>query len=77
MPAGHVFGLGAEREGIDALRLMEKLRVMWKGQDGWVSALDDMLDETRWVTSPVHRAGWDTPAGNRRAVATQGVQVPS
>jgi hypothetical protein len=77
LPAGHVFALSAEHEGLDGIELMEKLLVMWKGQDGAVRALDDVVREIDAATLPHHRIGWAAPDGGGFALATQGVQVPA
>ena len=76
LPAGHVYAIRAEREGIALLSLMEKLLIMWKGYDGTVRALGDMLNELDVDTLPVHQVGWGTVDGGDRAMAIQSVQVP-
>jgi peptidoglycan/xylan/chitin deacetylase (PgdA/CDA1 family) len=76
LPAGHVFSLTAEREGIELLALMEKLLVMWKGQDGAVRALGDVLDGIELASLPCHQLGWARRDGSTDAVATQSVRVP-
>ena len=75
LPAGHVFTLSADREGIERLALMEKLLVMWKGQDGAVRALGDLLDEIKLEILPLHQLGWAQPQGGAEMVATQSVRV--
>lgn len=75
LPAGHVFAVSAEREGLDRLKLMEKLLVMWKGQDGTLRALDDVLKDIDMDSLPCHQVGWATPPGGDNAMATQSVQV--
>ena len=77
LPAGHVFAASAEREGIELLGLMEKLLVMWKGQDGSVRALGDVLKEIDLATLPHHLVGWGELEGGASAVAMQSVQVPA
>ena len=77
LPAGHVFAASAEREGIELLGLMEKLLVMWKGQDGSVRALGDVLKEIDLATLPHHLVGWGELEGRTAAVAMQSVQVPA
>jgi peptidoglycan/xylan/chitin deacetylase (PgdA/CDA1 family) len=77
LPAGHVFAASAEREGIDLLGLMENLLVMWKGQDGSVRALGDVLKEIDPATLPHHQVGWGNPDGNPDPVAMQSLQVPA
>ena len=77
LPAGHVFAASADREGIEWLGLMEKLLVMWKGQDGAVRALGDVLKEIDTATLPHHQVGWGRVDGNPDPVAMQSVQVPA
>lgn len=77
LPAGHVYAASAEREGLDLLPLMEKLLVMWKGQEGSMRALGDVLKEIDLATLPHHSVGWDTPPGADLAMATQSVEVPA
>ena len=77
LPAGHVFTLHAEREGIDRLALLEKLLVMWRGQEGAVRALGDTLMELDCTTLPFHRIGWDRPPGGTHLSATQSIEVPA
>lgn len=77
LPVGHVFALSAEREGLDRLELMEKLLIMWRGQDGALRALDDIAGELDAAMLPRHQVGWDTPQGSEVAMATQSVEVPA
>lgn len=77
LPGGHVFAASAEHEGLERLGLMEKLLVMWKGQDGSMRALSDVLKEIDPATLPCHQVGWAQPEGADRHMATQGVQVPA
>ena len=76
-PAGHVYSLSADREGIGALNLMEKLLIMWKGQDGSIRRLGDMLSDIDVSTLPFHRVGWGQVEGNHRHVAMQSLRVPA
>lgn len=76
LPAGHVFAASAEYEGLVALPLMEKLLVMWKGQDGSVRALADMLKEIDITTLSRHQIGWGNVDGGEAAMAMQSVQLP-
>ena len=77
LPAGHVFAASAEREGIEQLGLMENLLVMWKGQDGSVRAVGDVLNDIDQATLPRHQVGWGKLEGNPNPVAMQSVQVPA
>jgi peptidoglycan/xylan/chitin deacetylase (PgdA/CDA1 family) len=76
-PAGHVYTLSADREGIEALALMEKLLIMWKGQDGSIRRLGDILRDIDESTLPHHRIGWGQVSGCARHVAMQSLQVPA
>lgn len=77
LPAGHVFAASAEQEGLGRLALMEKLLVMWKGYDGSVRALGDLLNEIDLATLPRHRIGWGTVEGGQGHVAMQSLRVPA
>jgi len=77
LPAGHVFSASAELEGMELLGLMENLLVMWKGQDGSVRALGDVLNEIDPATLPHHQVGWGHPDGSPGPMAMQSVQVPA
>ncbi|MCB1724011.1 MAG: deacylase [Gammaproteobacteria bacterium] len=76
-PAGHVFSLTAEREGGDRFALLEKLIVMWKGQEGSVRALQDVLHDLQPSTLPRHQVGWAIPQGGDAYQATQSIEVPA
>ena len=76
LPAGHVYAASAEREGIALLPLMEKLLIMWKGYEGTLGALGDMLKDLDPDTLPVHQVGWGDIDGGDRAMAMQSLQVP-
>lgn len=75
MPAGHVYALNAEQEGIDGHEYMEKLLVMWSGQEGQIRSLGDVYNELDKSTVPVHQVGWDKVPGSQRYLATQSVKV--
>ena len=77
LPAGHVYAVSAEREGLEYLPLMEKLLVMWRAQDGAVRALDDVMREIDPDTLPYHQLGWGRPEGSDIHMAMQSVQVPA
>ncbi|MCG6965804.1 MAG: hypothetical protein LJE59_04785 [Chromatiaceae bacterium] len=76
-PAGHVFAVSAEREGLGRLGLMEKLLVMWKGQDGALRALYDVLKDIDPASLPHHQVGWGRVEGGSAYMAMQSVQVPA
>ena len=77
LPAGHVFAATAEQEGLGRLALMEKMLVMWRGQDGSVRALGDVLKEIDRATLPHHRIGWGTVEGADGYMAMQSLRVPA
>ncbi len=77
LPAGHVFAASAEREGIELLPLMEKLLVMWKGQDGSLRPLGDVLNDIDLASLARHQVGWGTVDGDERYMAMQSVRVPA
>lgn len=76
LPAGHVYTLRAEHEGLDYLEVMEKLIVMWKGQEGALRNLSTIHRELNPDTLPRHQIGWGAVPGRRDHVAMQSVQVP-
>ncbi|MGB5251577.1 MAG: 4-deoxy-4-formamido-L-arabinose-phosphoundecaprenol deformylase, partial [Sedimenticolaceae bacterium] len=77
LPAGHVYAVSAEREGLDLLPLMEKLLVMWRGQGGSIRTLGDALGGVDTDSLPHHQAGWGAVAGGQGQVAMQSIQVPA
>lgn len=77
LPAGHVFAASAEYEGLERLAIMEKLLVMWKGQEGSVRALGDVLKEIAPATLPHHQIGWGRAEGEETYMAMQSIQVPA
>lgn len=77
LPAGHVYAASAECEGLAMLGLMENLLVMWKGQDGSVRALGDVLKDIDLATLPHHQVGWGEIDGASGAMAMQSVRVPA
>lgn len=77
LPAGHVFAASAECEGLAMLGLMENLLVMWKGQDGSVRALGDVLKDIDLATLPHHQVGWGELDGASGAMTMQSVRVPA
>lgn len=76
LPGGHVYAARADLEGITHLDLLEKLLVMWKGQDGALRPLAEVRDELDPDRLPVHQVGWGRVAGNDDYLAQQSVQVP-
>jgi peptidoglycan/xylan/chitin deacetylase (PgdA/CDA1 family) len=75
-PAGHVYSARADREGGELAGVMEKLLVMWKGYDGAVRPLGEILGELDRERLPVHQVGWAEFAGRDGHLAAQSVEVP-
>jgi hypothetical protein len=77
LPTGHVYAARADVEGIDQIDLLERLLVMWKGQDGSLRSLADIRSELDIDRLPVHQVGWGQVPGNDDYLAQQSVQVPA
>lgn len=75
LPAGHVYTVRAEDEGMLYLDIMEKLIVMWKGQEGSLRSLGDIYKELDLETLPIHQVGWAAVPGEKRHLATQSLQA--
>ena len=75
-PTGHVYTAYADKEGIEHLRTMEKLIVMWKGQEGALRPLGQVVNELVIDRVPLHQVGWAQVPGLKAHVAMQSVQVP-
>ncbi len=75
LPHGHVYSVDAEAEGIEYLEVMEKLLVMWKGQEGSIRALGDIRAELDLEKLPVHQIGWTQVPGREEPVAAQSLPV--
>lgn len=75
LPAGHVYMLRAELEGVEYLSVIEKLLVMWKGQEGSVRPLGDIYKELDLEKLPRHQVGWGEVPGVSRYMATQSLKV--
>jgi hypothetical protein len=77
LPMGHVYSASADLEGVEALPVIEKLIVMWKGQGGELQTLGDRLDTLDTARLPHHLLGWGTVDGGERHVAKQSLAVPA
>ena len=77
LPAGQVYAVSAEREGLDLLPLMEKLLVMWRGREGSIRTLGEVLGRIDRDSLPHHQAGWGAVAGGQGQDAMQSIQVPA
>ena len=75
LPHGHVYSADAAEEGIEHLSVMEKLIVMWKGQEGTLRSLGDIRAELDLETLPVHQVGWAQVPGRQEHVAAQSLRV--
>ena len=75
LPFGHVYSIQADMEGIEHLDIMEKLLVMWKGQEGDVRSLSHIYQELDLKTLPSHQIGWADMEGGTGHIAMQSVQV--
>lgn len=75
LPHGHVYSANAADEGIEHLELMEKLLVMWKGEEGALRTLGELRDELDLERLPVHQVGWASVPGRQEHVATQSLPV--
>ena len=75
LPLGHVYSVQADLEGIEHLDVMEKLLVMWKGQEGEVRSLSKIYQELDLQTLPTHQVGWAEMEGGRGHIAMQSVEV--
>jgi undecaprenyl phosphate-alpha-L-ara4FN deformylase len=75
LPQGHVFSCDAETEGLSRLGILEKLLVMWKGREGGVLSLRDLLDDEIRPQLKQHHLGWAPEASGRYYYATQSLAV--
>lgn len=76
LPLGHVYSAQANLEGLEHLDIMEKLLMMWKGQDGEMRSLSGIYRELDLKTLPVHQVGWAEMQGGAGHIAMQSVLVP-
>ncbi|WP_296802049.1 polysaccharide deacetylase family protein [Thiolapillus sp.] len=75
LPFGHVYSANAELEGIQHLEFMEKMLVMWKGQEGSLRTLGEIRRELEPEQLPVHQIGWGAVPGRREHLAMQSVKA--
>ncbi len=75
LPFGHVFSIDAESEAREYLHILEKLLVMWKGQEGFIRTLGDIQAELNPEELPVHQVGWAEVTGHKEHLATQSLKV--
>jgi len=75
LPFGHVYSIQADMEGLEHLDILEKLLVMWKGQEGDIRSLSKIYQELDLKTLPTHHIGWAEMEGGHAHIAMQSVQV--
>ena len=75
LPAGHVFMFRTDPESLEYLPIVEKLLVMWKGQEGMIRPLGELFKELELETLPTHQVGWEEVPGTGRYLATQSIKV--
>lgn len=75
LPFGHVYAVNAQDEGMQHLPIMEKLLVMWKGQEGSLRTLGDIRRELDLEKLPTHQVGWAQVPGRTEHIAAQSVAV--
>ena len=76
LPTGHVFSADVAQAGLQWLPTLEKLIVMWKGQDGALRPLGRVYEELALDGLPLHQIGWGQLPGRSGHVAMQSLQVP-
>lgn len=75
LPLGHVYSCQADLEGMKYLDIMEKLLVMWKGQEGAVRSISSIYQELDLESLPCHQIGWAEMEGGSGHIAMQSMQV--
>lgn len=75
LPTGHVYSAQAELEGLTRLDFLERMLVMWKGQEGSVRSLSALYNELDLSSLPVHQVGWGQVEGCERHLAMQSIEV--
>lgn len=75
LPYGHVYSANAGNEGVQHLEFMEKMLVMWKGQEGSLRSLGEIRRELKPEQLPVHQIGWGQVPDRREHLAMQSVKA--
>ncbi|MES9987015.1 MAG: polysaccharide deacetylase family protein [Candidatus Thiodiazotropha endolucinida] len=75
LPHGHVYACDAEMEGMSHLPLMEKLVVMWKGMQGGIQPLGQLIEDKDLPRLPTHQVGWAPEQSGSIYYATQSVEL--
>ncbi len=71
LPNGELFSLSAEREGRELLPVLERMIVMWKGSQGDLLPIQDLVGGVDTDALPIHQVGWGEVPGCRQHVAMQ------
>ena len=74
-PAGHVYTLHAELEGMQLLPVMERLLAGWRAAGQEMLAVDDIAGRLHVGSLPVHEVVWGEVAGRSGQLALQGPQL--
>lgn len=75
LPAGHVYTLHAELEGMQLLSVMEQLLAGWRQAGQEILAMDDVAGRLPSGSLPVHEVVWGEVAGRSGQLALQGPQL--
>jgi peptidoglycan/xylan/chitin deacetylase (PgdA/CDA1 family) len=75
LPAGHVYTLHAELEGMQLLTVMERLLAGWRAAGQEMLAVDDIAGRLHVGSLPVHEVVWGEVAGRSGQLALQGPQL--
>ena len=75
LPAGHVYTLHAELEGMQLLPVMERLLAGWRAAGQEMLAVDDIAGRLHVGSLPVHEVVWGEVAGRSGQLALQGPQL--
>jgi peptidoglycan/xylan/chitin deacetylase (PgdA/CDA1 family) len=76
-PAGHVFSLRAEREGMRHAPFLDELLIGWRAQGYAFTALQDFLADVNLARLPRHAVVEGTVPGRAQPVALQGAEFLS
>ena len=75
LPAGHVYTLHAELEGMQLLPVMDRLLSGWRAAGRGIVAMDDVAGRLPSGSLPVHEVVWGEVAGRSGQLAQQGPQL--
>ena len=74
-PAGHVYTLHAEMEGMKLLPVMEKLLQMWQEAGDEIGTMEDYVADLDTATLPRHELVWGEVEGRSGVLAVQGSKI--